>query len=1121
MLHRVYRAVFIAAICIAFSVELFAQPWNKPSIIAAQQPEPMKPNLKLVQQRFEDYWKSRSPKLEEEGNVKEGGYQQFRRWEWFAKQRLYPSGNPVHPEILFKEYQKLKKEQSLHRVSNRVANWQYIGQQQLPTNNGGAGRINVFRVHPQNNNIIYIGAASGGVWKTTDGGSSWTALSDFLPSISVADIAINPRYPDSLYVATGDGYGYEVSDGFWGGTYSAGVLVSPDGGMTWQSSGLSFDQTNSEIIQRLIIHPNRPEILLASSRDFLHRSNDGGQTWNSVRVGHHFDIEFHTVNPDTIFATDEQSLLWSTDAGLNWTVLQSGLCNGRLSLAVTPADPSVVYVLCESGELYRSNFLGVNLIAVTPPTDANFYGYYDCVLAVSPNDENVVICGGVDMVRSTDGGNTWSPIGTSVHVDQKYIDFQPGSGQVVYSCNDGGFYRSGNQGTGWTNLSAGLAIKQYYRMAHSTSDPYTVYCGSQDNGTDRLTAGTWRRVSGGDGMDCMVDYSNDQIAYVSYQYGALRKSTNGGLSFTDIAPSNGDWVAPYAMHPFNPSIIYGGYEEVYKSDDGGQNWYTISNGQFNEDITCLDVNRFNPDVIYASNLDQLFRTVNGGVNWTNIVAGLPVSSAVITGITSSATDPDEVWVTFSGYSAGTKVFHSTNGGLSWTNISGTLPNIPVNCIVYQRSSPDALYIGTDLGVYYTDSTLNDWVFYNTGLPNVIVFDLDIHYGQGKLRAATYGRGLWESDLNSFTPPSLDAAVSAVLSPVGTLCYGLVTPVIVLQNRATDTLTNVLVSYYIDNVLIDTMTWYGLLLPGEVDTFSLSAMTVYPGSRTFRVELSDPNGGTDQQTANDSRSTTFVLLQPAVAAPVSEDFESQVFPSSNWNVSDPAGLYNLNSNTGGFQLSSTSLYANCYDISSGEADLISPVIDLSVATAPVYIDFNVAYAMYSSQYHDSLVVLLSDDCGETYMRVYEKGDDSLATAPNSGVNFVPSQASDWRAERVDISNYIGSEVVVKFQVISGYGNDIYLDDINIYGSTSSIHSIDKVEPLIYPNPAADRITLQCPAVFSSVQLLMTDLLGREVLRSESSYRTFTLDVSGIDSGCYNVTIIGDGRRVSTSKVLLQR
>jgi hypothetical protein len=138
-----------------------------------------------------------------------------------------------------------------------------------------------------------------------------------------------------------------------------------------------------------------------------------------------------------------------------------------------------------------------------------------------------------------------------------------------------------------------------------------------------------------------------------------------------------------------------------------------------------------------------------------------------------------------------------------------------------------------------------------------------------------------------------------------------------------------------------------------------------------------------------------------------------------------------------------------------------------------------------------------------------------------VNFVPSQASDWRAERVDISNYIGSEVVVKFQVISGYGNDIYLDDINIYGSTSSIHSIEKVEPLIYPNPAADRITVQCPAVFSSVQFLMTDLLGREVLRSESSYRTFTLDVSGIDSGCYNVTIIGDGRRVSTSKVLLQR
>lgn len=1097
-----------------------AQPWLKSSILSDPKSSLVKPNLKLVQERFDEYWKSRTPELEEEGNVEEGGYQQFRRWEWFAKQRLYPSGNPVNPEILFKEYQRLKSDQSVRRNSGRSANWQYIGQTQLPAGGGDAGRINVFRVHPQNNNIIYIGAASGGVWKTMDGGTTWTASSDFLPSISVADMAINPRYPDSIYVATGDGYGYEVGDGFWGGTYSAGVLLSPDGGITWQSSGLTYDQTNSEIIQRLVIHPQHPEILLASSRNFLHRSDDGGQSWSTVRNGHHFDIEFHTQRPDTIFATDENDLLWSTDAGLTWSVLQSGLCSGRLSLALTAASPSRLFVLCESGDLYRSDDLGVNMQQVTSPTDANFYGYYDCVLTVSPTNADLVICGGMDMVRSLDGGATWSQIGTSVHVDQHYIDFQPGSGQVLFSCNDGGFYRSGNAGTGWSNLSAKIYIKQYYRMAHSTGDPYTIYCGSQDNGTDRLTAGAWRRVSGGDGMDCMVDYSNDQIAYVSYQYGGLRKSVNGGVSFTDIAPSSGEWVTPYAMHPTNPAIIYGGYEELYKSDDAGQNWNAITNGLFSNSLTSLEVNRTNPDVIYAANLDELFTTTDGGVTWTDVTAGLPVSAAAITSIVSSPDDPSEVWVTFSGYAAGVKVYHSTTGGTTWSSISGTLPNIPVNCIVYQRSSPDALYIGTDLGVYYTDSTLNDWQFYNAGLPNVIVADLDIQYGQGKLRAATYGRGLWESDLSSFTAPTLDAAVAAILAPVGTRCFGNVSPVIVLQNRGTDTLTSVFISSFIDNTLVDTLTWYGNLLPGESDTVTIAGFAVYPGSRVFQVELADPNGVTDQQPANNERASTFVLLQPATSAPVAEDFESQLLPPGNWNLSDPANLYFLNANTGGFQQSSTSLYANCYDISSGDAELISPVIELSTAVAPAYIDFNVAYAMYSSQYHDSLVVSVSDDCGSSFVRVYAKGDDSLATAPDVSVNFVPSVPSEWRAERIDISSYIGRDVVVKFEVISGFGNDIYLDDINIYGNTSGIQAPGDYTPVVYPNPANDQLTVQCPWGGNEVRVVLADIFGREVISAPMSGRSLQLDVSTLAAGCYQLTLLDANGRWGSRKVFVQ-
>ncbi|MFM2135103.1 MAG: hypothetical protein RL021_503, partial [Bacteroidota bacterium] len=622
-----------------------------------------------IQRRFDTYWSSRHVSADEEENAAQGGYQQFKRWEWFTRQRVMPLGQPIDPDILLRESAGYR---SAHPVSFKRSRsmWQSIGPATLPANDGGAGRINVFRIQPGNNSVIYVGAACGGVWKTTDGGTTWMPMSDRLASISIADIAINPRNPDTVYVATGDGYGYEVSGGFWGGTYSAGVMLSPDGGLTWQSSGLSFAQTSSEIIQRLVIKPDQPEVLLASTRNGLFRSADAGQTWNVVRNGHHFDIEFHPTRPDTVFATDESSLLWSLNGGLTWAVRQSGLCSGRLSLALTPANVNRVFVVCENMDFFRSDDLGATIQQLTSPTDADFYGYYDAVLAVSPTNANTVICGGLRMAKSVDGGNTWTQIGASVHPDQHYIDYQPGSGQVVYSCNDGGFYKSLNGGSSFTDLSEGLSIKQYYRFAHSALDSSLIYAGAQDNGTDRFAAGAWTRVFGGDGMDCMIDYVNDQNAYVSYQYGALQKSTDGGQNFYDISPSAGEWVTPLAMHPLNPQIIYGGYEEVYRSISGGGSWTPLSSGTFNALLISLDVNRSDPDYIYAATMDRVYRTSDDGVSWTDITSGLPVNVASVTSVTSCWSDPMIIWVTFSGYASGQKVYRSADGGATWQNMSG-------------------------------------------------------------------------------------------------------------------------------------------------------------------------------------------------------------------------------------------------------------------------------------------------------------------------------------------------------------------------------------------------------------------------------------------------------------------
>ncbi|MFM2207257.1 MAG: hypothetical protein RL213_1232 [Bacteroidota bacterium] len=1111
-MHRLLKPLLLLLVpaLSAFST-LTAQPWMRPSLVSVTgQPFP-KNDIREISARFESHWKTRVPDTDEASNREEGGYQQFKRWEWFMKSRLLPSGYPVNPEIQWRESEQYRLRHAAAAERN-ISQWQFIGPGTLPANGGGAGRVNVFRLEPGNNSVIYVGAACGGIWKSVDGGLNWMPVSDRLAAISIADIAINPRNPDSVYAATGDGYGYEVSGGFWGGTYSAGVMLSPDGGATWQQCGLSFAQTNSEIIQRLVIKPDQPEVLLASTRNGLFRSGDAGATWSSVRSGHHFDIEFHPTRPDTVFATDETSLLWSVNGGVTWAVRQGGLCSGRLSLALTPANINRIFLVCENMDFFRSDDLGATIQQLSPPTPADFYGYYDAVLAVSPVNANTVICGGLNMAKSTDGGNTWTQIAPGVHPDQHYIDYQPGSGQVVYSCNDGGFYKSVNGGSSFTDLSEGLGIKQYYRFAQSASDPYTLFAGAQDNGTDRLTAGAWTRVFGGDGTDCMVDPANDQNVFASYQNGALQKSTDGGQNFVDISPSSGEWVTPFAMHPLNTQIIYGGYEEVYRSNDAGVSWNTLSSGVFNASLISMDVNRSDPDFIYTATYDRVYRTTDGGVNWSDITAGLPVANATVSSVTSSWSDPLTVWVTLSGYSSGQKVYRSGNGGATWSNMSGTLPNLPVNCLVEQfnASNPGSLYIGTDMGVFRTDSLLNDWQLFDSGLPNVVVSDLDIQYGFGKLRAATYGRGLWEADLNGFVPNTLDVSAVDILQPVGTVCYGPVSPLVVVANTATDTVTSMQIDCYVDNVLLTSLAWSGQLLPGQNDTVSLSQFPLYPGRRAMRIEVSAPNQAADQNPMNDRAFSDFIVLQPAVFLPVQEGFESQVLPPADWTVQDGAGLFALDAAVGGFSASTTSLYANCFDIYSCTSELVFPEMNFLWSTAPARLTFNVAYAVYSSAYHDSLAVSVSTDCGVTFQRIYAKGDDSLATVPPFAGRFQPSSPNDWRTETVDMDAYLGySDVILRFEFISGYGNNIYLDDINISGSNTSV-SEETVSSsvILFPDPADELLHVRIPSASAFSELSVADMFGRILMKKHVESASCDLDLTGLSSGYYRVLVAGN-------------
>ncbi len=728
-------------------------------------------NFYDVQNAFYSYWKG---KTIERGK----GYKQFKRYEEFMISRVYPTGY-LPNDIITEELSKLVNQKSQNKSAAMAGNWSALGPTTVPVNglgyqSAGIGRVNCIRIDPSNVNIIWVGTPGGGLWKSSNGGTSWTSNTDAFSTLGVSDIALHPTNSNTMYIATGDADGAD--------TYSIGVLKSLDGGVTWSTTGLSFQTSGQNRIARLLINPTSPDILIAFTNSGIYRTINGGTNWTSVIGGNFFDGEFKPGDPNTVYAgsysgSGTGKVYYSTNGGQNFTQA-TGLPTSnilRTSIAVSAASPNTVYVLAANSTdygynaLYKSTNSGVSYTQVnnTPNllgwesdgTDAGGQGWYDLALAVSPLDANIIYVGGVNLWKSTNGGSTFTNTGhwygangkPFIHADQHILEFQPNS-SVIFSGNDGGIRKSTNDGAAWTDLSNGLQITQFYRVSSAATDATIVYAGAQDNGTNRYINGAWRAVLGGDGMQCLVEPNNANNVYAGIQYGDIRRSTNGGLSFTSVKPSgapDGAWITPYVFHPTTPSTVFIAYDRIYKSTNSGASYTMLTaNLPAGELHEILKISISNPDVMYAGKGNRLYRTTNGGTSWTSIVSGLPTSSAYLKDVAISNTDANKIWAVFSGYSSTNKVFYSSNGGTTWTNISTGLPNLPVNCIEYENNSNDAIYIGTDVGIYYKSNSVA-WMSFMTNLPNVKVQDLEIHYSSSKIRAATYGRGLWESPLYTF------------------------------------------------------------------------------------------------------------------------------------------------------------------------------------------------------------------------------------------------------------------------------------------------------------------------------------------------------------------------------------
>lgn len=1065
-------------------------------------------NFYDIQQAFYDHWDG---KTYEKGK----GWKQFKRWEYFMEPRVYPTGKLINPSLAYEEYIKFKNKYTLPKgaANNKTSNWTPLGPDSWNSIgwNPGIGRVNAVTVDPNNSNIIYIGAPAGGCWKTTNGGSFWTPLTDNLASLGVSGIAVDPSNSNIVYIATGDGDGND--------TYSIGVMKSIDGGTTWNSTGLNWNTTQARVMRKIIIDPTDSDVLYVATSHGLFKTNDAGVNWSTVLSGSIRDVEINPSNSNTVYACTSTLFYKSTNGGNvnTFTNVSSGLPSGglvgRLSIAVTPNDTNYIYVLASDDSdasflgLYRStdggnsfslrtnipNVFGYN----TSGGDSGGQSWYDMALAVSPTNKNEVYTAGINVWKSTNGGSTltaltqWSwPTGSYeyVHADVHTLDFY---GNILFCGSDGGIFKSTNSGNTFSDITSGIQHSQFYRMGASATNAGIIIVGAQDNGCTLLKSGSWTHVTGGDGMECIVDYSNANIIYSTSQYGNVYKSTDGGNSFNGITGSiggSGAWVTPYTLDPSNPNTIYLGYEDVWKSTNGGGSWSAISNFSGSIDLKSLVVAPSNNNVIYAATNTVINKTTDGGTNWADITAGLP--SNVITYIAVHNLNPNTLWVSLSGFTNGEKIYKSTNGGSSWTNVSGNLPNLPINCVVYENGTNNGIYVGTDMGIYYKNDDLIQWQSHMSGLPNVMVNELEIHYGSGKIRAATFGRGLWESDLFSTTTPP----VANFSTPDTIICPG---------NCAK--FTNLTVNLGLQ------WQWY---FPGGTPNTStdLNPIICYPSVGNYDVSLvvTNPIG------SDSSFTPIYVQVQnptTGIPLPLIEGFENSSNLPSGWSIinNDEGITWNHTSTVGGFGLSSSSFAIDNFSSDfAGERDyLITPQLDFSLITN-AEMTFDIAHAQWWSFRSDTLAIYYSIDCGVTKNLLWEKDGDVLATASDQPIYFTPT-SNEWRNDTVNLNTLAGlSSVELFIENKSDNGNLIYIDNINVhevFGVGINEKELDNIT--FYPNPFKNTL-----AIISKEKEIQTieiyNAIGKLVFEESliSKSTNYILNLSHLTSGFYIIKVVSD-------------
>jgi photosystem II stability/assembly factor-like uncharacterized protein len=728
--------------------------------------------------------------------------------DWFYLQRSWPY-NSMRSDLFHQSMEQvLSMEQSGFKSGQNT--WEPVG----PVNIGG--RATDMEMPFNDQNTIYLAAASGGIFKSTNFGTSWTPIFDNEVTLAIGDLDISRKDPNLIWAGTGEpnaGGGSHTYEGY-------GVYKSADAGASWKQLGL----TDAGSIGRVKIHPTHPDTVFVAAMGHLFsdnsergvfRTRNGGQSWDKVLYLNDStgasDICINPQNGDIIYAAmwertrrppyqsygGKSSGIWrSTDGGDNWTELLAGLPKGnvgRIGLGISASNPQVLYATYTDSTgllkgIYKTTDGGNNWAATRGTINESVtYWWWYSEVDVDPINPNIAYVSGFYAWKTTDGGNSWLGTFANAHVDMHGVFIHPAQNGLTGLCSDDGLYLSRNGGTSHFHI-VNLPITQFYTCEVDYQIPTRFYGGTQDNGTIRITSAQvnrWESIYGGDGFVVKVDPSNNMYVYAESQYGGFGRSTDGGASFQygmqGISGSDRkNWKTPIELDPQTPSTLYFGANRLYKSTNRAVNWTAISPDLTNGPgtnvtfgtITTISVSPLDSNIIYVGTDDgNVWNTTGDRIDWVNISGSL--LDRWITCVQTDPYDKHVAYVTISGYrwdSYLPHVYRTADDGKTWTDISGNLPDFPVNNIQIDPVLPNTYYIAADGGVFITRDGGQTWMIYGTGLPHAPAFELYLHNPTRKLTVGTFGRSMYTIALPSNTGiqdhQTIEAGIKAWPNPFG-------------------------------------------------------------------------------------------------------------------------------------------------------------------------------------------------------------------------------------------------------------------------------------------------------------------------------------------------------------------